>query len=143
VLARCGGLGYESNVRSTFAAIVLTLALGFAGCYDQPTVPRDKPLACKSNDEGECPTGYSCIANRVCALRLCGSDLDCPLGLACLGNSCGLPVTDGGGDGLIVVAPGEGSETPDAREAGVEVGATDALPGIDPLTPADAAGGGQ
>jgi hypothetical protein len=127
-------------VRSAFA---LLLVLGLASCYDQPTVPRDKPLSCSSGDDGECPTGYACIANRVCGLRLCASDLDCPVGLACVHTSCGLPVTDGGADSIIGVAPGEGTETPDAREAGVEAGATDASPGVDLSTPVEDAGGAQ
>ena len=136
---RCG-LGYESNVRSPFALLLL---LGLVGCYDQPTVPRDKPLSCASTDDGECPTGYACIANRVCALRLCVSDLDCPVGLACVHTSCGLPVTDAGADGIIGVAPGAGSESPDALDASAEVGAVDAVAGVDLSTPVEDAGGVQ
>jgi hypothetical protein len=127
-------------VRSSLALLLL---LGLVGCYDQPTVPRDKPLSCASTDDGECPTGYACIANRVCALRLCVSDLDCPLGLACVHTSCGLPVTDAGDDGVINVAPGEGSESPDARDTGVEGGVVDALAGVDLFTPIEDAGGVQ
>jgi hypothetical protein len=129
---------YESAVRIPLA---LALLIGIGGCYDQPTVPRDKPLSCASTADDECPTGYACIANRVCALKICASDLDCPVGLVCPRGSCAQVTLDGGADtGAIGVAPGEGTESPDGGDAGLEAGAADAPVPVDLFTPADAAG---
>jgi hypothetical protein len=107
-------------VRFPSAALAL---LALVGCYEQPTVPRDKPLSCASADEAECPTGYVCIANRVCAPRMCASDLECPAGLACARGACALVATgDGGADA------GDGPTTLDAFTSAItDAGVNDDL----------------
>jgi hypothetical protein len=86
---------------------VLSVGL-VAACYQRPTVPRDKPLSCEADASGECPSNTVCIA-KVCASLTCATDQDCPVGLACGKNGCGLPGSDDGGrssEGGIVIAPG-------------------------------------
>ena len=70
-------------------------------CYQVPTVPVDKPLACTPS-QPQCPAGYGCVGERVCAPKACVTDSDCPTGagLVCEGSrGCNLPskvVADGG-----------------------------------------------
>jgi hypothetical protein len=96
--------------------IVLSLAwvlVAAAGCYQQPEIPRDRPLACASSDEGECPAGFVCVAGRVCAPRQCAADPDCPVGLVCSRSACGLPGTAAGDGGVVAADAG----APDGAEA--------------------------
>jgi hypothetical protein len=68
-------------------------------CYQQPEIPRDRPLSCSSDDPAECPSGFVCIEKRICAPEDCETDEDCPLGLACGRMGCALPgIADGGAD---------------------------------------------
>jgi hypothetical protein len=106
---------------------VFALLLVVAGCYDQPEIPRDKPLSCTSPDESECPTGFVCVANRVCAPRQCMTEADCPVGLVCARSACVVPAP---------VAADGGVEDGAGAEASVEAG----LPEVPP-TLADAPGG--
>ena len=85
------------------------------GCYQQPKIPTDKPLPCESDQPGECPTGFTCIDHRVCAPQTCVLSNECPEGLVCGRNGCGLPGADGGLDGASSTEPpdAEASPTPD------------------------------
>jgi hypothetical protein len=73
-------------------------AAAVAACYDQPAIPRDRPLSCVATVTPPCPAGFSCIGG-VCAPRSCRGAEDCPAGLVCLGRNggCGLAHVDGGG----------------------------------------------
>ena len=74
------------------------LAVGAAAaCYQPPRIPRDKPLTCSSADPAECPTGFVCIANKVCAPDSCEDEEDCPDGLVCTRMGCLPPGVDAGG----------------------------------------------
>jgi hypothetical protein len=109
-----------------FAFALASVLLVTAGCYQQPLIPRDRPLACTSDDESECPTGYRCVDNRVCAPRQCIEQVDCPVGLACVRSVC-VPIGALLDGGLL--------PSPDAGAAAADGGAPD---GSDA---ADAAGG--
>jgi hypothetical protein len=86
-------------VRVGILALLLLSTAAVAGCYQQPLVPRDKPLRCTSLEEGECPTGFRCIASGVCALIDCRTDDDCTEGLVCDQQAgCDLPEPDGGSE---------------------------------------------
>ncbi len=78
------------------------------GCYQQPEIPRDKPLSCTADEPGQCPVGFSCIDKRICASQTCLLAEDCPDGLVCGRNGCALPgAGDGGIDGgTLGVPPG-------------------------------------
>jgi hypothetical protein len=92
-------------------------------CYQQPAIPRDKPLACTGNedDPDDCPAGFRCVGGRVCANLSCERDEECPVGLVCSERTgCDLPAADGGagdardgGDGGVVI----GEPVFDARGA--------------------------
>jgi hypothetical protein len=78
-------------------SLLVVSALGsLLGCYEQPVIPPDKPLSCNNADaDGECPAGFACIGNRVCAPMSCGTDASpCPAGLICTNRGCILPTTD-------------------------------------------------
>jgi hypothetical protein len=64
-------------------SIVWGALLALGGCYNQPEIPRERPLRCSSNAPGECPTGFLCVGNRICAPTNCRVDTDCPEGLTC------------------------------------------------------------
>ena len=79
--------------------LVLLLFVAAAGvpgaaCYDQPAIPAQHPLPCASDAAGECPTGFSCVAGKVCAPTTCRRSEDCPAGLVCAGRACAFPATD-------------------------------------------------
>jgi hypothetical protein len=88
-------------VRVGILALLLFSTAAAASCYEQPLVPRDKPLRCTSADEAECPVGFRCIASGICALVDCQTDEDCTQGLICTDRTgCDLPgAGDGGADG--------------------------------------------
>ena len=123
------------------AFLLAVLGTCLAGCYQQPIVPRDKPLRCSSTDEAECPAGFRCVASGVCALIDCQTDDDCAEGLVCTDRTgCDLP-GDGGTDG----------QASDGGTGGLLPGGIDALNGLPPDGPApldtavvlDAPGGGS
>jgi hypothetical protein len=97
-------------LRSTFLGVQLAVAFLLAGagsCYRQPEIPRDKPLSCTSDDPAECPVGFICLENRICAPEECELAEDCPAGLVCGRNGCGLPGTvDAGSDAATGVGGG-------------------------------------
>jgi hypothetical protein len=99
--------------------MILLSTAAVAGCYEQPLVPRDKPLRCTSADEAECPVGFRCIASGVCALVDCQTDEDCSEELICTERTgCDLPGAgdggaDGGTDAQGGLLPGTGTQ-PDA-----------------------------
>jgi len=107
-------------VRLVDAMFPWALALAFgASCYSQPGIPRDKPLTCSSGDaSNECPVGFVCVADTVCAPRTCRVNEDCPPSLVCnLQRGC-------------VVRPDAGATQDDARgsaaaDATVDVGLPD------------------
>jgi hypothetical protein len=78
-------------------SLLVASALGsLLGCYEQPVIPPDKPLSCGGTDAaGECPKGFTCIGNRVCAPMSCEDNSSCPAGLVCTGRGCLLPTMDG------------------------------------------------
>ena len=91
------------------------------GCYEQPLVPRDKPLRCDparvaEDDPLECPAGFRCTASGVCALIDCDDDDDCAQGLVCTERTgCDLPVAgDAGADGGT---DGQGGQLPGGTDA--------------------------
>jgi hypothetical protein len=124
-------------------AAILLIPMLLLSCYEQPAIPRDKPLACDDpTDEAECPTGFRCVANR-CATLSCDSDDECPIGLVCnMRTGCGLPAPDGGadgGDGGIVI--GEPLTPPDAGGGADRAGSTLPDAPVPPATTFDAQGG--
>jgi hypothetical protein len=74
-------------VRLSASLFISALAL-LPACYQQPVIPPDKPLSCTNADAGECPAGFNCVLNRICARRTCANDTDCPAGLSCTGRGC-------------------------------------------------------
>jgi hypothetical protein len=109
-------------VRVGILALLLLSTAAAAGCYQQPLVPRDKPLRCTSLDEGDCPAGFRCIASGVCALIDCQTDDDCTQGLVCTDRTgCDLPEQDGGSDG------GSDVRTDGGAQGGMLPGGADAL----------------
>jgi hypothetical protein len=121
-------------VRVGILALLLLSTAAAAGCYQQPLVPRDKPLRCASPDDGECPTGFRCIASSgVCALEDCDTDDDCSQGLVCTRQTgCDLPGPDGGSEaGSDVRTDGgaQGGLLPGGADA-LEVGLPDAPLGV-------------
>jgi hypothetical protein len=95
-------------------AVAATL---FLACYQQPELSPQRPLRCTSSQaKGECPKGFACIADRVCAPTSCESNADCPQGLACTSRGCVVPPDGGEGDaaGGLLPGPVDGS----ALEAG-------------------------
>lgn len=117
--------------------------LATTGCYDQPVISRDKPLTCAADVPTECPTGFTCVANRFCAPRSCNSMTNpCPVGLVCAGSRCQLPGSDGGAGevdrGGIVDGPG-------GDGPGADLFASADGPAADLATPSDAPadGGGN
>jgi hypothetical protein len=95
-------------------ALCFALLLAFAGvtvsCYRQPEIPRDRPLSCSSSDPGDCPPGFSCLENRICAPEECELAEDCPIGLVCGRNGCALPGSIDGSDGSAEVGGDAGSD---------------------------------
>jgi hypothetical protein len=101
----------------------------FVSCYQQPAIPRDKPLTCTGNedDPDDCPAGFRCVGERagerVCANLTCTRDQECPVGLVCNERTgCDLPESIGGADGGAGDARdgGDGpvvSDTPSALDA--------------------------
>ena len=91
------------------ATTALLLLVSTLSCYDQPPIPRDRPLGCNSNDAGECPEGFQCVpapgqaGGGICAPEQCADSMDCPAGLVCSERSGCVPASaagDGGaGDG--------------------------------------------
>jgi hypothetical protein len=86
---------HTARVSVLLGVLIFSAALA---CYQQPEIPRNKPLACAAPDPAECPAGYVCIANRICAPESCRDEEDCPIGLVCTRTGCLPP---GGGDGGI------------------------------------------
>jgi hypothetical protein len=110
---------------------LLAPLLMLASCYQQPAIPRDKPLACTGNedDPDDCPAGFRCVAAQVCANRTCTRDEECPIGLVCDERTgCDLPAPDAGGG--------------DARDGGQEA-AVGTPPDTAPGPVLDAAQGGS
>lgn len=133
--------------------MVLLFSLAAAGCYEQPVVPRDKPVRCGATLP-RCPIGLLCVAD-LCAPETCEEHEDCPLGLFCSARqTCGPPSDEGldaGGDGGLADgavgpggpdAPGSDLGTPDALGTGADAppGVVDAPPGIDSPAPIDVGG---
>jgi hypothetical protein len=109
------------------------VALVFSACYQQPALSPQRPLGCTSSEaKGECPKGYSCIANQVCAPDSCKRNEDCPAGLACTNRGCVIPPDGGGNDGSRIQIP---------PEAGVDADVTAADAAAFPDAPALADGG--
>jgi hypothetical protein len=100
-------------------ASVVAVCASVGACYQQPEIPRDKPLACASDEPGECPAGFSCIANRICAPQACMLSEDCPEGLVCGRDGCGLPGADGGADGAVPLGLLDGGPLPVPLDASV------------------------
>jgi hypothetical protein len=103
-----------ASIPSVLLVFLSAIAVGGAACYQQPPIPRDKPLRCSSQQEGECPVGFRCIALGLCANINCASDDDCPRGLVCtertgcdLAGDAGTDGGDGGDGGLL---PGGGGD---------------------------------
>ena len=89
-------------------------------CYEQPRIPRDKPLTCQSADAGECPEGFQCVpgpqGGGICALEQCIAVTDCPVGLVCSDRLGCVPpgaASDGGADQSLL-GDGAGGIIPDA-----------------------------
>jgi hypothetical protein len=126
------------SCRLMVGTVVVFPALLLA-CYEQPPIPRDKPLSCSSNAPGECPAGFSCIDNRICASQICELTEDCPEGLVCGRNGCGLPGSgDGGSDGAgpLGLPPDAGFVSdaglpPGVGDAGAPVPTADAASAVD------------
>jgi hypothetical protein len=113
-------------VRVGILSLLLLSTAALAGCYQQPEVPRDKPLRCTSADEAECPSGFRCIASGVCALINCQTDNDCTQGLICTDQTgCDLPDVDGGSAG----------RTDAGAQGGLLPGGADALTNPTPDAP--------
>ena len=93
-------------MRLLSSSIVLAVAALLAGCYQQPVLSATRPLRCFNSDaSGECPAGYQCVANQICALKSCASREDCPAGLVCSSSrGCVIP-PDGGADGASIQIP--------------------------------------
>jgi hypothetical protein len=109
-------------VRVGILALLLLSTVAVAGCYQQPLVPRDKPLRCTSLDEGDCPAGFRCIASGVCALIDCQTDDDCTQGLVCTDRTgCDLADQDGGSEA------GSDVRTDGGAQGGLLPGGADAL----------------
>jgi hypothetical protein len=126
-------------VRLDSSWLLLSVLL-FTACYQQPAVLPARPLLCASSQAaGECPKGFACIADRVCAPVICERNEDCPATLVCTSRGClllpdggepdamggllpgGLP--DGGrpGPDAILLFDGVSSpSTPDAGPGGVD-----------------------
>lgn len=119
---------------------LLLLLTGLGACYQQPEVPRDKPLKCMSADEDECPVGFRCIASGICALINCQTDEDCAEGLICTDRTgCDLPGGDGGTDGGQDGGPG--GLLPGGLDGGASL--PDAPAPLDTGSIPDAPGGGS
>jgi hypothetical protein len=116
-------------VRVGILALLLLSTAATAGCYQQPLVPRDKPLRCNPLDVEDCPTGFRCIASGVCALDDCDTDDDCAQGLVCTEQTgCDLPEPDGGSD-VRTDGGVQGGLLPGGADA-LEVGLPDAPVGV-------------
>lgn len=89
----------KSEVVRDLRLLIGVLAAMIVGCYQQPVIPREKPLACTGRDGGpDCPRGLVCAAARFCSPPNCEGLEDCPLGLVCGGRStCVLPPDAGAG----------------------------------------------
>ncbi len=88
------------------SALLLCL---LAGCYKQPAIPRDRPLSCASDDPAECPDGFVCVDDRICAPQECEMNEECPQDLVC-----------GGRAGCVT--PGSLSEADGGSDAGSDLG---------------------
>jgi hypothetical protein len=89
-----------------FSVCVTAVALLVSGCYQQPLISPQRPLRCASSmGKEECPKGYACVADRVCAATSCSQNEDCPMGLTCSSRGCVLPPDGGGGDGADFQIP--------------------------------------
>jgi hypothetical protein len=136
------------RLSSFFAVSALASLLG---CYTQPVIPPDKPLACSNPDAaGECPKGFACIGKRVCAPTSCEDDPDCPAGLVCTSRGCLLPTMDGAtppfttpGEFLDASPNRPGDAGLDSSIAGGADGGVTAIdaPSPDGFVPMDAGGG--
>jgi hypothetical protein len=127
------------------ARVILFVSF-LAGCYQPPEIPRDMPLSCSSNDPAECPAGYVCIGNRICAPDSCQSDEDCPVGLACTRMGCLPPGADAGPgtDGVVRADAAAIDDAPAGPDGLVRVDAAagpDTVVGADAPAGADAGGG--
>jgi hypothetical protein len=134
-------------VRVGILYLLLFSAAVAVGCYEQPLIPRDKPLRCdpgrtSADDPLECPVGFRCIASGVCALIDCNDDDDCTQGLVCTERTgCDLPgAGDGGTDGGTEAGGGLLPGGADALNPGPQL---DAPVLLDSQPSFDLAGGGS
>jgi hypothetical protein len=94
------------------SGVLVALAL-LTGCYQQPPISPQRPLRCTSSTEkDQCPKGYVCVADRVCAPTSCSKNEDCPDGLTCSSRGC-VPPPDGG------TADGAEIQIPNTRDGGL------------------------
>jgi hypothetical protein len=87
-----------------FLLATITGALLISGCYNQPVISPQRPLACHPTEgTGQCPKGFSCVLTGVCAPQSCSRNEDCPAGLSCTSRGC-VPSPDAGiTDGSILI----------------------------------------
>jgi hypothetical protein len=92
-----------------------------AGCYEQPVLSPQRPLSCTSSSaENECPKGYHCVLDRVCAADSCDTNAECPAGLICTSRGCAVAPDGGQVDGERYQIPPEGgveASPPDSEGA--------------------------
>jgi hypothetical protein len=93
------------RLESSWIALASLLCLA---CYEQPTLSPQRPLRCLSSQGvRECPNGFACIADRVCAPVFCERNEDCPSGLSCTGRGCVLLGDGGEPDAMGGPLPGD------------------------------------
>jgi hypothetical protein len=124
------------SLRSTMVWFPLLVLV--AGCYDQPPISRDKPLTCSENKPSECPTGFACVGDRICAPRSCNPMTNpCPVGLVCAGSRCVFP------DGGVPEGGLAGSDAGGSGDGGSVVDVAFDFPAVPDLGAAPADGGGN
>jgi hypothetical protein len=102
------------------SSLLLALLAVTPSCYQRPLIPRDQPLSCGSSDPAECPSGFACVENRICAPEECELAEDCPLGLVCGRTGCAMPgALDGGADAS------NGTTTDLGAAGGLDLGVSD------------------
>lgn len=58
-------------------ALLAGLLFPLPGCYQTPSIPPDKPLACSGdNAKDDCPKGFLCVAG-ICLPHPCRNGDDC------------------------------------------------------------------